>query len=452
MTSTIEKGEKNQVKLTISIDADAFEKAVQEAYLKNRGRISVPGFRKGKAPRRVIEQYYGKEVFYSDAIDAIYYDAYEAAVKEHGIEPVDNPAVDIVSIDENGFVFTATVDVKPEVKLGDYKGIEVTRTTYTVPESMVDAEIAMTRERQARFVEVDREAQNGDTVMLDYAGTVDGVAFDGGTAEDQSLELGSGRFIPGFEEQVVGMKAGDERDINVTFPTEYHAEDLAGKDAVFHVKVKQVQEKQLPDLDDEFVKDISDEYDTLEAYRAGVRERLEKEAADRASNEFDNDLLTKIVDAAEVDIPNSMIERQIDALVRDMERSMSYQGISLEMFMQYTGSTMEQIRDRYRAEAERRVKSQLVLEEIIAKEDIKADDADIEEQIAQLAETSKQDIEELRKKIGEQERDYIREDVAIRKAFDMLRAEAVVTEQEKELGAADEPAEKAEASEENAAE
>ena len=248
------------------------------------------------------------------------------------------------------------------------------------------------------------------------------------------------------------MKAGDERDINVTFPTEYHAEDLAGKDAVFHVKVKQVQEKQLPDLDDEFVKDISDEYDTLEAYRAGVRERLEKEAADRASNEFDNDLLTKIVDAAEVDIPNSMIERQIDALVRDMERSMSYQGISLEMFMQYTGSTMEQIRDRYRAEAERRVKSQLVLEEIIAKEDIKADDADIEEQIAQLAETSKQDIEELRKKIGEQERDYIREDVAIRKAFDMLRAEAVVTEQEKELGAADESAEKAEASEENAAE
>ena len=388
MTSTIEKGEKNQVKLTITVDAETFEKALQAAYLKNRGRIAVPGFRKGKAPRRVIEQYYGPQVFYSDAIDAVYYEAYEAAVKEHDVEPVDAPSVDIVSIDDNGFVFTAEVDVKPEVTLGQYKGIEVTRTTYTVPDAMVEADIQATRERQARLVEVEREAAMGDTVTMDYAGTVDGVAFDGGTAQDQNLELGSGRFIPGFEEQLVGMKAGEEKDINVTFPSEYHAEDLAGKDAVFHVALKQVQEKQLPELDDEFVKDVSEDCDTLEQYRAAVRERMSKEAAQRSDTEFDNDLLTKVVENAQVDIPNSMIERQIDALVRDMERSMSYQGLSMELFIQYTGSTMDQIRDRYRAEAERRVKSQLVMEAVVAAENIAADEEEIEAQIRELAEST----------------------------------------------------------------
>ncbi len=447
MTSTIEKGEKNQVKLTITVDAETFEKALQAAYLKNRGRIAVPGFRKGKAPRRVIEQYYGPQVFYSDAIDAVYYEAYEAAVKEHDVEPVDAPSVDIVSIDDNGFVFTAEVDVKPEVTLGQYKGIEVTRTTYTVPDAMVEADIQATRERQARLVEVEREAAMGDTVTMDYAGTVDGVAFDGGTAQDQNLELGSGRFIPGFEEQLVGMKAGEEKDINVTFPSEYHAEDLAGKDAVFHVALKQVQEKQLPELDDEFVKDVSEDCDTLEQYRAAVRERMSKEAAQRSDTEFDNDLLTKVVENAQVDIPNSMIERQIDALVRDMERSLSYQGLSMELFIQYTGSTMDQIRDRYRAEAERRVKSQLVMEAVVAAENIAADEEEIEAQIRELAESTKQDIEELRGKIDEQQRAYIGEDIAMRKAFDLLRAEAVVTEQEKELGAMPQEDESAEDSE-----
>ena len=447
MTSTIEKGEKNQVKLTITVDAETFEKALQAAYLKNRGRIAVPGFRKGKAPRRVIEQYYGPQVFYSDAIDAVYYEAYEAAVKEHDVEPVDAPSVDIVSIDDNGFVFTAEVDVKPEVTLGQYKGIEVTRTTYTVPDAMVEADIQATREHQARLVEVEREAAMGDTVTMDYAGTVDGVAFDGGTAQDQNLELGSGRFIPGFEEQLVGMKAGEEKDINVTFPSEYHAEDLAGKDAVFHVALKQVQEKQLPELDDEFVKDVSEDCDTLEQYRAAVRERMSKEAAQRSDTEFDNDLLTKVVENAQVDIPNSMIERQIDALVRDMERSLSYQGLSMELFIQYTGSTMDQIRDRYRAEAERRVKSQLVMEAVVAAENIAADEEEIEAQIRELAESTKQDIEELRGKIDEQQRAYIGEDIAMRKAFDLLRAEAVVTEQEKELGAMPQEDESAEDSE-----
>ena len=447
MTSTIEKGEKNQVKLTITVDAETFEKALQAAYLKNRGRIAVPGFRKGKAPRRVIEQYYGPQVFYSDAIDAVYYEAYEAAVKEHDVEPVDAPSVDIVSIDDNGFVFTAEVDVKPEVTLGQYKGIEVTRTTYTVPDAMVEADIQATREHQARLVEVEREAAMGDTVTMDYAGTVDGVAFDGGTAQDQNLELGSGRFIPGFEEQLVGMKAGEEKDINVTFPSEYHAEDLAGKDAVFHVALKQVQEKQLPELDDEFVKDVSEDCDTLEQYRAAVRERMSKEAAQRSDTEFDNDLLTKVVENAQVDIPNSMIERQIDALVRDMERSLSYQGLSMELFIQYTGSTMDQIRDRYRAEAERRVKSQLVMEAVVAAENIAVDEEEIEAQIRELAESTKQDIEELRGKIDEQQRAYIGEDIAMRKAFDLLRAEAVVTEQEKELGAMPQEDESAEDSE-----
>ncbi|MBP3370954.1 MAG: trigger factor [Clostridia bacterium] len=445
MTATIENVEKNQVKLTITVDAETFGKAVQAAYLKNRGRIAVPGFRKGKAPRNVIEQYYGKEVFYSDAIDAVYEEAYTAAVAEHNVEPVDMPAVDIVSIDENGFVFTATVEVKPEVVLGQYKGVEVTRVTYTVPESMVDADIEATRARQARFVAVERAAALGDTVLMNYAGTVDGVAFAGGTADDQTLELGSGRFIPGFEDQLVGVQAGQEVDVNVTFPTEYHAEDLAGKDAVFHVVVKEVQEKQLPELDDEFVKDISDECDTLQEYRASVRARLEKEASDRADNDFDNDLLTAVVANTEIEIPNAMIERQIDALVRDMEQSMSYQGISLDMFIQYTGTTMEEIRNRYRAEAERRVKSQLVFEAIIAAEGIEATDEDIDSQIVEFAQSAQQDVEEIRAKVDEQQRAYIAEDVAIRKTFDLLRAEAVITDVEKVYGAAEEAEEEADA-------
>ena len=434
MTSTIEKGEKSQVKLTITVDAETFQKAVRDAYLKNRSSIMVPGFRKGKAPKHIIEQMYGKEVFYGDAAEAIYYDAYEEAVREHELEPVDYPSIDVVSMDENGFVFTATVDLKPEVELGEYKGIEATKTVFEVPDSAVENDINNSRERLARYEEVEREIVEGDEANIDYLGTVDGVPFDGGKAEAYPLTIGSGQFIPGFEEQLVGMKAGEEKDINVTFPEEYHAEELKGKDAVFHVKVNTVREKQLPDVDDEFVKDISDEYDTLEEYRAGVRERLEKDAENRAKNELDNDLLTKVVENANVDIPNGMIEREIDMLVQDMERSLSYQGLSMEMFMQYTNSKMEDIRERYRAEAGRRVKSQLVLEAIANAEGIEVTDEDIDQNIKEIAENTQQDIEEIRGRINEEQMEYLRQDIRIEKAMNLIRETAKVTEEKKAQG------------------
>ena len=432
MTSTIEKGEKNQVKLTITVDAETFQKAVHDAYLKNRGSIMVPGFRKGKAPRHIIEQMYGKEVFYGDAAEAVYFDAYQEAVREHELEPVDYPSIDVVSMDENGFVFTATVDLKPEVELGEYKGIEIEKNVYEVQESQIDEEIERARERLARFEEVEREIVNGDEANIDYLGTVDGVPFEGGEAKAYPLTIGSGQFIPGFEEQLVGMKAGEEKDINVTFPEEYHAEDLKGKDAVFHVKVNTVREKQLPEIDDEFVKDISDECDTLDEYRANVRQRLEKDAADRAKNEFDNDLLTKVVENANVDIPNGMIEREIDVLVQDMERSLQYQGLSLDMFMKYTNSKMEDIRERYRAEAGRRVKSQLVLEAIANAESIEVTDEDVEQNFKEIAESTQQDVEDIKSRLDADQMVYLRQDLRLEKAMDFLRENAVATEVKKD--------------------
>ncbi len=432
MTSTIEKGEKNQVKLTITVDAETFQKAVRDAYLKNRGSIMVPGFRKGKAPRHIIEQMYGKEVFYGDAAEAVYFDAYQEAVREHELEPVDYPSIDVVSMDENGFVFTATVDLKPEVELGEYKGIEIEKNVYEVQESQIDEEIERARERLARFEEVEREIVNGDEANIDYLGTVDGVPFEGGEAKAYPLTIGSGQFIPGFEEQLVGMKAGEEKDINVTFPEEYHAEDLKGKDAVFHVKVNTVREKQLPEIDDEFVKDISDECDTLDEYRANVRQRLEKDAADRAKNEFDNDLLTKVVENANVDVPNGMIEREIDVLVQDMERSLQYQGLSLDMFMKYTNSKMEDIRERYRAEAGRRVKSQLVLEAIANAESIEVTDEDVEQNFKEIAESTQQDVEDIKSRLDADQMVYLRQDLRLEKAMDFLRENAVATEVKKD--------------------
>ena len=443
MTSTIEKGEKNQVTLTITVDAETFQKAVREAYLKNRANIMIPGFRKGKAPRNIIEQMYGKDVFYGDAAEAIYYDAYEEAVREHELEPVDYPSVNVVSMDENGFVFTATVDVKPEVELGEYKGIEATKVIYEVPESAIDDDINRSRENLARFEEVDREIVEGDEANIDYLGTVDGVPFDGGKAEGYPLTIGSNQFIPGFEEQLIGMKAGEEKDINVTFPEEYHAEDLKGKDAVFHIKVNSVREKQLPDIDDDFVMDISDECDTLEEYRVNVRERLEKSEEERAKNELDNTILTKVVENATVDIPNGMIEREIDTLVRDMENSLYYQGLSMEMFMQYTNSKMEDIRERYRAEAGRRVKSQLVLEAIANAEGIEVTDEDVEKNLQDIAESTQQDIEEIRGKINDEQMQYLKDDIRIQKAIDLIRDAANVTEEKKSRDEITEEAEEA---------
>nr|WP_122011864.1 trigger factor [Maliibacterium massiliense] len=424
MASTMEKLENNRARLEIQVDQPTFEKGMDAAYRKTRGRYSVPGFRKGKAPRKVIENYYGGGVFLEDAFREVYPEAYAAAVEEHDLTPVDMPEIDIKDIGEEGITFVAEVTLKPEVTLGDYKGIEVQRTTYTVSDADIDRELDNMRQRTARFEAVEREAKEGDTVLLDYAGAIDGVPFEGGTAERQTLELGSGRFIPGFEEQVVGMKAGEEKDINVKFPEDYHAEELKGKDAVFHIALHEVKEKQLPALDDEFAKDIS-EYDTLDEYKASIRARLEKNNDQRTKNESDNALMAAIVENASVDIPDCMIERQLDSLVQELEYSMSYQGITMADYLKFTNSTMEDVRKQYRDEALRRVKSQLVLEAITKAEGIEASDEDVAREIEKIAEATKRTVEDVKKTFQAEQLAYMRDEATVNKTLDMLREAAV---------------------------
>ena len=363
--ATMEKLEGSKVKLTIEVSAEQFEAATQKAYQKAGKRFNVPGFRKGKAPRKVIENMYGPLAFFDDAFDIVYPEAYQAAIAEQGVEPVDRPDVSIETLPdgENPLVFSLVVAVKPEVELGAYKGIEVEKRAYNVTDDEVDAAIAQLQEGVARMVDVDRPVENGDTVNLDYSGSVDGVKFDGGTAQGQTLTIGSGQFIPGFEEQMVGMAVGEEKDIEVTFPEEYHAENLAGKKAVFAVKVNGIQVKELPALDDEFAKDVS-EYDTLEALRDAKRQELLEQAEKNAKIQKENDVVRKAVENATVEVPDAMVERQIDSFLQDMGYRLQMQGISLEDYLKYTNTEISALRDQYRADAALRVKSQLVLEAI----------------------------------------------------------------------------------------
>ena len=335
--ATMEKLEGSKVKLTIEVSAEQFEAATQKAYQKAGKRFNVPGFRKGKAPRKVIENMYGPLAFFDDAFDIVYPEAYQAAIAEQGVEPVDRPDVSIETLPEGEtpLVFSLVVAVKPEVELGAYKGIEVEKRAYNVTDDEVDAAIAQLQEGVARMVDVDRPVENGDTVNLDYSGSVDGVKFDGGTAQGQTLTIGSGQFIPGFEEQMVGMAVGEEKDIEVTFPEEYHAENLAGKKAVFAVKVNGIQVKELPTLDDEFAKDVA-EYDTLEALRDAKRQELLEQAEKNAKIQKENDVVRKAVENATVEVPDAMVERQIDSFLQDMGYRLQMQGISLEDYLKYT--------------------------------------------------------------------------------------------------------------------
>lgn len=420
--ATMEKLEGSKVKLTIEVSAEQFEAATQKAYQKAGKRFNVPGFRKGKAPRKVIENMYGPLAFFDDAFDIVYPEAYQAAIAEQGVEPVDRPDVSIETLPEGEtpLVFSLVVAVKPEVELGAYKGIEVEKRAYNVKDDEVDAAIAQLQEGVARMVDVDRPVENGDTVNLDYSGSVDGVKFDGGTAQGQTLTIGSGQFIPGFEEQMVGMAVGEEKDIEVTFPEEYHAENLAGKKAVFAVKVNGIQVKELPTLDDEFAKDVS-EYDTLEALRDAKRQELLEQAEKNAKIQKENDVVRKAVENATVEIPDAMVERQIDSFLQDMGYRLQMQGISLEDYLKYTNTEISALRDQYRADAALRVKSQLVLEAISKAEAIEATPEEIGDKVAEYAKQfGDMTVEDFEKNLQADDRQYFADQVVVEKTLALL--------------------------------
>lgn len=433
MSYTVEKIASNKVKLSFVESAESFEAAIAKAYLKERGKINVPGFRKGKAPRKLIESMYGEAVFYDDAFELVAQPAYEEAIKADNLQVVDRPQVDIEQIGSGKELkYTIEVFVKPDVTLGEYKGVAVEKKIEKVTDEAVDARIERDVERASTTQDVeDRAVENGDIVNLDYAGTVDGVAFEGGTAEKQSLTIGSGMFIPGFEEQMVGMNIGEERDLTVKFPEQYHAEDLAGKDAVFHVKVNGIQTKVRPELDDDFAADVS-EFDTFEAYKANIVSEMEKNAAERSEANLEDALVQKVVDAADCDIPNAMIEDEETTMLREMEMRMMYQGIRMEDYLKYTGQTEEQLRENYKPEATNRVKTQLVLEAIAKAENIVPSDEDVEEGIADQAKRMNRDVEEFKSSLSDQQKEYLKETAGIKKVIDFLKANAVITEKSDE--------------------
>ncbi len=422
MSTTVEKISSNKVKLSFDIDAAQFDAAMDKAYIKVRGQVTIPGFRKGRAPRKMIENMYGGEgVFYDEAFELIFDEVYGPAIDENKLEVVDRPQVDIQQIGTGkNLQFTCEVFVKPDVTLGEYKGVEVKREHTLVTEDEVNAEIEKERNKQAAEVSVDNRAvAEGDTVNLDYSGSVDGVKFAGGTAEAQTLKIGSHTFIPGFEEQMVGMNIGEEKDLEVTFPEEYHAKELAGKKAVFHVKVNGITETQLPALDDDFAKDIS-EFDTLDEYKADVRAKLEAQAAERDNNAFTNAVIEKVMENATVEIPEAMVERQIDSMVRNFEARLTQQGLKLADFIKYTGQDEKSFRNQYREQAEKSVRANLVLEAVENAENFEATEEEIDAEIAKFAGQVGQDVENLKKNLTEGDREYFKADVIRDKAVKFL--------------------------------
>ena len=434
MSHTYEKISSNKAKLSFVIPAEQFDEAMQKAYLKNRSRINVPGFRKGKAPRALIERMYGEGVFYDDALELLFPDAYEAAVKENDLKPVDRP--EMTSVDQIGagqdLKFTCEVFVRPDVELGQYKGLEVEVTKQTVSEDDVNARIEQDRQKGARTIDVeDRPVEEGDTVNLDYAGSVDGVAFAGGTAQGQTLKIGSHQFIPGFEEQMVGMQIGEEKDLNVTFPEQYHSEELAGKAAVFHVKVNSIQRTELPELDDDFAADVSD-FNTFAEYKDSIVKELTERAEKNNEVTIENALVEKAVDNATIDVPHAMIHEQLDYMMREMEMRMAYQGLRMEDFLKYTGQTREQLEHSYHGEAEKRVRIELTLEAIRKAEGIEPTEEEVKKQIEEQAKRMGREVEDFEKTLTDEQRAYLSDTAAIQKVVDLMKADAKVTEKKPE--------------------
>ena len=438
MSHTYEKLSSNKAKLTIVVPAEQFDEAMNKAYLKMRGRINVPGFRKGKAPRKLIETMYGEGVFYDDALDIIFPEVYPAAIEAEGLKPVDRPEVNVEEIGQGkDLKFTCEVFVRPDVELGQYKGLEVEVEQQVVTDDMVDTRIKQDQQKASRTVDVeDRAVATGDTVKLDYAGTVDGVAFEGGTAKDQTLVIGSNTFIPGFEDQMIGMSIGEEKDLNVTFPEQYHAENLAGKAAVFHVKVNGITVTEMPELDDDFAADVSD-FTTFAEYKESIVKELNDRAAKNNEVAVENALVEKAVENATIDVPEAMITEQTEYILREMEMRMMYQGLRMQDYLKYTGQTKEQLQEAYRGEGEKRVRIELTLEAIRKAEGIEPTEEEINAQIAEQAERMGQKVEDFEKTLTAEQRGYLADQAAVQKVVNLLKADAKVTEKKPEEKAED---------------
>ena len=422
MSVQVENLEKNVVKLTIEVPAEEVEKALNAAYLKERNKISVPGFRKGKVPRAMIEKMYGPEIFYEEAANNLMQNSYAAAVEESGVDVVSRPTVDVVQIEKGkAFIYTAEVAVKPEVKLGKYKGVSVTKANVKVTAAEVKEALEAERNKNARTVSVTRAAKLGDTVMIDYEGSVDGVPFDGGKAENSPLELGSHSFIDTFEDQLVGHKAGEEVDVNVTFPEQYHAADLAGKPALFKVKINDVTTKELPKLDDEFASDVS-EFETLAEYKEDLKKQLEEKKAAEAKREQEDEAIAAIVEASEMEIPEAMIQTQCEDMVNEFAQRIAQSGLTMEQYMQFSGQTVQGLMDQVRPEAETRIKTSLVLEAIVKEQNIEVTDADVDAEIEKMATMYGMDAAQLKEYMGENEKSGMKRELAITKAVDYIMA------------------------------
>ena len=420
MSVQVENLEKNMVKLTIEVPAEEVEKALNAAYQKQKNSISVPGFRKGKVPRAMIEKMYGVEVFYEEAANKLMQDSYPAAVEESGADVVSRPTVDVVQIEKGkAFIYTAEVAVKPEVKLGKYKGVTVTNANVKVTAAEVKEALEVERNKNARTVSVTRAAKLGDTVMIDYEGSVDGVPFDGGKAENSPLELGSHSFIDTFEDQLVGHKAGDEVDVNVTFPEQYHAADLAGKPALFKVKINDVTTKELPKLDDEFASEVS-EFETLAEYKEDVKKQLEAKKAEEAKREQEDEAIAAIVEASEMEIPEAMLQTQCEDMVNEFAQRISQSGLTMELYMQFSGQTVQGLMDQVRPEAETRIKTSLVLEAVVKAVNIEVSDEEVNAEIEKMAGMYGMDVEQLKGYMGEAEKASMKNQMAITKAVEFV--------------------------------
>ncbi|NDO18854.1 trigger factor [Lachnospiraceae bacterium MD329] len=416
-----EQIEKNLVKLTFEVSAEDFEKAINQTYKKNASKFNIPGYRKGKAPRKIVEKYYTAAIFYDDAINAVLPAAYESALEESGVDAVARPEIDVEEIKKGEpVVFTALVTTKPEVKLGDYKGIEVDKLDYTVTDEDVDKDIEATQKKNARLITIDdRAIENEDIAVIDFEGFCDGVAFDGGKGEDYELEIGSGTFIPGFEEQLVGAKTDDDVEVKVTFPEEYHADNLAGKDAVFKVKVKEIKKRELPELDDDFASEVSD-FDTMAEFKVDVRKKLEEAAENKAKTDTENAIIDKVIENAEFDIPDAMKEAQIDNIVRDFAQRLAYQGMSLDMYMQYTGQTEETFRAQFGEQAEKQISGSLVLEAIQKAEGIEAGPEEVELHLVDMSKKYNMELDKLKEALSDVEKENIKKELELQKTIDMI--------------------------------
>ena len=426
MSLQVEKLEKNMAKLTIEVPAEKVEAALQNAYLKNRKQISVPGFRKGKVPRQMIEKMYGPEVFYDDAANALIQKAYPQAADECELEIVSRPTVDIVQLEKGkSFIFTAEVAVKPEVTLGQYKGIEVEKADTAATDEEVNAEIDKEREANSRTISVeDRAVQDGDMTVIDFEGFVDGKAFEGGKGTDYPLTIGSGAFIPGFEEKLVGAEIGKEVEVDVTFPEEYHAKELAGKPAVFKCTVKEIKVKELPELDDDFAQDVSD-FDTLEEYKADVRKKVEEKKAADAKAKKEDAVIEKIIEGATMEIPDAMVETQAERMVDEFAQRLQMQGLSMDQYLQFTGGNVQAMVEQSKPQALKRIQSRLVLDAVVAAENLTATDEEVDAELAKMAEQYNMEVEKLKEMFTEEDLKGVREDLAIQKAVELITDAAV---------------------------